>query len=179
MKNLAIFLAVITTQVYAQSNIDNLFLKKINQFRAQNGKTTVIYDDALDSAAHWHSRWMKQYQQLSHSEHFYHTTQQRIEKYDMTAFIYNRYDKYLVKENIIKVGYYSNSFTADSLVDRVFTAWLNSPPHREAILADWATNIGFGEILTVTTDPTFPIKHNQVWATLVITTTNKQIRVTE
>jgi len=178
MKNLAIFLAVITTQVYAQSNTDKLFLEKINQFRAQNGKTAVIYDETLDSAAHWHSGWMKQYQQLSHSEHFYHTTHQRIEKYDASAFIY-RYDKYLVQENCVMGNHYSNNFTADSLVDLTFTAWLNSPPHREALLEDWATNIGFGEVLVETTYPMFPIKNNQFYATLVITTTNKQIRVIE
>lgn len=169
MKNTLFFLLILPTFALAQSNTDLLFIKKINEFRKQNGLGELKYDAVLDSAAEWHSAQMAKTGVCSHSEEVYSTPGSRVQKYDPKA-LGSRFDQYELRENAAKGTVFSNAITDQQIVDEAFTLWLNSPPHRAAMLNAVAKYVGFGDQIVTYEKQPFPTKFNDVWATAVFAT---------
>lgn len=168
-KLITIILVSFAIEANAQSSTDLLFIKKINEFRAQNGLTTLTYNAVLDSAAEWHSAYMAKTGVCGHGENQYYEPQNRIEKYDPQAFT-GKFDRYEVGENACLFNEYCPVLTDQAIVDKAFTLWLNSPGHKAAMLDKTAQYIGFGDVITTKHREPFPDTFYTGWCTMVTAT---------
>ena len=168
-KLIAIFLFCSSIGAFAQSNTDKLFLKKINEFRAQNGLKALAYNVALDSAAEWHSAYMAKTGVCGHSEEMFSTPQSRIVKYFPNAFNGN-FDVYEVFENACKGVFYGKEVSDQEIVDQAFNLWLKSPAHKANMLSKTAKYIGFGDQVVGKIKQPFPDTFYSIWCTMVVAT---------
>ena len=160
----------ISINSFAQSNLDKIFIQKVNAFRAQNGLTTLTYHQTLDSAAEWHSQYMNTTGVVGHTEIVYHNPQDRILKYDPTAFK-STFDKYIVLENAAKFTEYAKSLTDEAIATKAFTMWLNSDSHKAAMLTPNIKYVGFGVSINQAKSEPFPNTFFTGWCTMVVATT--------
>jgi uncharacterized protein YkwD len=121
--------------VQAANPLERQLLRALNGLRARSGLSPLRLSRGLAAAAASHSKSMARYGYFSHSSEDGSLFWERVERF------YRRppgSSLYVVGENLISGG---TSLSAEE----VMKGWLNSPPHRENLLAAW-TEVGFGAI---------------------------------
>jgi len=141
----------VSCTAFSQDSFEILFLKKVNEFRKENGLTSVEYSSILDSACTLHSTWMWDNDTLTHrqcrtkgADQYYYSHMDRIEKYD-TAKVF---DARLVGENVCsskcdRGKQFGFTQATDAIVTEMVDSWVNSPGHRAALLKADATHAAF------------------------------------
>lgn len=124
---------------------EQVIIEETNAFRRERNLLSVAHNKALAAAA----RAFAQY--LAETGRFSHTADGRTPDVRATAAGYRHC---IVAENLAKT---TNSRGVDtrSLADQAITGWKNSPPHREAMLDPYVTEIGVAVVQAPTATPTF------------------------
>lgn len=165
MKNLLTFILIsIAVGANAQTEVEAIFIKKINDFRKGSGLNEVKYNSILDSAAEFHSTYMKQVAKAEHYQTDYATPQTRIAKFDTKK----QFDNSIIGENVLSFCLYGDTLTDEEIAAQCFKQWFESPPHRALMLMPDAKTIGFGSVIIQTIQNPFPQKFNYGWCTIVL-----------
>lgn len=165
MKKLLILtLLLITIDASAQNSVEVLFIKKINEFRAKNSLDPVKYSSVLDSAAEFHSTYMKQTGKVEHYQRGYAVPKSRVEKFDTDK----QFQNCIIGENVLQFCVYGDTLTDQAIADQCFKQWFDSPPHRQTMLMKDAKLIGFGSVIDPREQPPFPKKFNYGWCTMIV-----------
>ncbi len=119
--------------------VKRAIVKQTNEFRKSNQLDAVQRDEHLMQAAEDFAEFMARTDKYGHRANGM-TPAQRAEAAG--------YDYCVVRENI---AYRMNTgeVTADSLIEIFVQGWIDSPPHRENMLADYITHTG---VAVATTD---------------------------
>lgn len=119
--------------------VQEAIVDQTNEFRRSNQLEAVQRDEHLMQAAKKFAEFMARTGKYGHRANGM-TPAQRAEAAG--------YDYCVVRENI---AYRTNTgdVTADSLIEVFVQGWIDSPPHRENMLADYATQTG---VAVATTD---------------------------
>lgn len=114
--------------------VEDAIVKQTNEFRLSKGLDSVTPADGLQEAAVQFAKFMAETEKYGHRADG-RTPAQRAKAAG--------YDYCVVRENI---AYRTNSgeVTADSLIEVFVQGWIDSPPHRENMLADYITETGAG-----------------------------------
>jgi len=120
-------------------SIEQAIIQRTNEFRKSNELSPVKPDESLTQAAKKFAKFMARTGKYGH--HADGTTP--AERAEVEG-----YDYCVVRENI---AYRTNSgeVTAESLTEVFVQGWIDSPPHRENMLANYATETG---VAVATTD---------------------------
>lgn len=123
------------------SAVERAIVEQTNEFRKSNQLDAVRRDEHLMQAAKKFAEFMARTGKYGHRANGM-TPAQRAEAAG--------YDYCVVRENI---AYRMNTgdVTADSLIEVFVQGWIDSPPHRENMLADYITHTG---VAVATTDDT-------------------------
>ena len=105
-----------------------LFLQLINEYRVQNGHSTLEINSYLQTAAQWHSKDMADKNYFSHTDSLDRDYLQRMADFGYTVSTY--------KGENIAAGY--------STAASVFQGWKNSPGHNANMLNSNYLVIGIG-----------------------------------
>lgn len=136
-KLLGLIFAFIHFNVWPQSRIEKMLIRKINQFRLENCLDTAEYSPRLSKASYHHAKWMSVTGVLSHEESKAIPGWERLETLKDRLVAYNCFENDFRGSNenaMFSVG----MSTEKAVVEQIFNGWKNSPPHRENMLA--ATN---------------------------------------
>jgi hypothetical protein len=110
-----------------------LFLKLLNQYRAENGLSQLKWDENLWLAARNHNIYMA-YVEYSHYQEYkksvYYTG---LNSYNRSDFVYGKTCTYATSENIQYFQMYLR-FYAVSIAQESLEIWKNSPPHNKNML---------------------------------------------
>jgi uncharacterized protein YkwD len=119
-------------------SVEQAIIQKTNEFRKSKDLDAVETDESLSQAAKKFAGFMARTGKYGHRANDM-TPAERAEAAG--------YDYCVVRENI---AYRTNSgeVTANSLIDVFVQGWIDSPPHRENILADYVTETGVGVATT-------------------------------
>ncbi|KAA1261169.1 Cysteine-rich secretory protein family protein [Rubripirellula obstinata] len=120
-------------------NVESAIAEQTNAFRAQNGLEPVSIDEDLNQAAAKFARFMAE------TGKYGHRADGRTPAARAKAAGY-RYC--VVRENI---AYRTNTgeVSSDGLIETFVQGWIDSPPHRENMLADYVLDTG---VAVATTD---------------------------
>ena len=126
------------TADYCMDSEEQAFLTLINNYRVQNGLSTVTASQTLGAASRFHSMDMATYNYFAHNlagnDHIFGTSDDISFTTNMANFGYTKSGG-SVGENIAG-GYQSAS--------SVFSAWKASAGHNANMLSAWFTTIGIG-----------------------------------
>lgn len=115
-----------TVSGFANDSEEKKALNLINGFRKQNNLEPLKFQDDLNRAATWKSEDMAKTHKLSHTDSRGRGVVERFPDCGYKPFS-------VIKENITDVAVTGQE---------AFTAWKNSPPHREAMLCKDCEDIG-------------------------------------
>ncbi|WP_145174502.1 CAP domain-containing protein [Rubripirellula lacrimiformis] len=120
------------------ATVEDAIFTQTNAFRKSNDLGGVQRDDHLMQAAEKFAEFMARTDKYGHRANG-QSPAQRAEAAG--------YDYCVVRENI---AYRSNTgeITAETLIEVFVQGWIDSPPHRENMLADYATETGVGVATT-------------------------------
>ncbi|TWU24827.1 Cysteine-rich secretory protein family protein [Novipirellula galeiformis] len=121
------------------AEVEQAIVDQTNEFRKSNQLDAVQRDEHLTQAAKKFAEFMARTSKYGHRANDM-TPAERAEAAG--------YDYCIVRENI---AYRTNSgdVSADSLIEVFVQGWIESPPHRENMLADYVTHTG---VAVATTD---------------------------
>ncbi|QEG00220.1 Cysteine-rich secretory protein family protein [Stieleria maiorica] len=131
--------AVLVAQESSETNditdrVESAIVSRTNDFRKENELPRVSSNEKLTSAAKKFAEFMAETEKYGHRADG-RTPAQRAKA--------SGYQYCVVRENI---AYRTNTggVTADSLTEVFVQGWIDSPPHRENLLADYVTQTGVG-----------------------------------
>lgn len=122
-------------------NVSNAIVEQTNDFRKEHKLSALATNDALTKAATDFAKYMARTDKYGHRA----DGQTPVQRAKAAGYKYC-----VVRENI---AYRTNTgeVTAESLIDVFVQGWIDSPPHRENMLADYVTETG---VAVATTDDT-------------------------
>lgn len=123
---------VLATAGSIEDDVAQAIVQRTNQFRESNGLPPVDRDEALTICAKKFASYMAESGKYGHRADG-RTPSQRAEA--------SGYDYCIVRENIAYRAH-SGEVTEESLTDVFVSGWIDSPPHRQNMLADYATETG-------------------------------------
>lgn len=114
------------------------FHQRINQYRLENGRTTLYWDDRMWLAARNHNLYLLK-TKFEHEEIMGAAGFTGVDPSDRIQFVtYNGFKLSLYGENILMnfSAFYQRSLVdnAKSIADESFEQWRNSPPHNKNML---------------------------------------------
>lgn len=131
-------------------HVEDFIHHEVNEIRAEHGLDPIVWDATIASVSRAHSADMAQ------REYFAHENPDGESPYDRFQTTGDYCERY--GENIAQSWVDRNVQSADGDVDRYATAqevasglveqWMNSPPHREAILTEEWDRGGVGVYIT-------------------------------
>jgi uncharacterized protein YkwD len=170
-KLIAILFLIAAIRVQAQDSADQLYLKLVNEYRANNNRSPVKYDATLDSASELHATWLISARKLGYINNTIANESEKPthDEFDLAGLIQYGFsvrgrlsrvdsnwgktfsgirenaitDAYLLRNCPIEVWENQPKSTIDELVKTFFTVWITSPAHEEAILDPKVTHVGF------------------------------------
>jgi uncharacterized protein YkwD len=120
-------------------NVSNAIVEQTNEFRKEHEMAALATDDALTKAAKNFAEYMARTTKYGHRVDG-RTPAQRVKAAG--------YKFCVVRENIA-YRTHTGEATAESLIDVFVHGWIDSPPHRENMLAEYVTETG---VAVATTD---------------------------
>jgi len=115
------------------------FHQRLNQYRLENGLSTLYWDDRMWLAARNHNLYMIKHNASSHQEVKDKTLFTGINPWDRIQYVmYNGFKMKNYSENILMnysaINQRSIIDNAKSIADESFEQWKNSPPHNKNML---------------------------------------------
>ena len=108
----------------------------VNQLRKENGVAPLGISEEAVRAANWKS------QDMLDRHYFEHKTPEGKDTWDHPGF--NDVEQENIAQNWMQKTTGLTKKDADKLAEDLYTQWYNSKGHRDAMLDDWNTKIGFG-----------------------------------
>lgn len=108
----------------------------VNQLRKENGVAPLGISEEAVRAANWKS------QDMLTRHYFEHKTPEGKDTWDHPGF--NDVEQENIAQNWMQKTTGLTKKDADELAEDLYTLWYNSKGHRDAMLDDWNTKIGFG-----------------------------------
>lgn len=123
--HLTFFLLV--NNIFSQTELDYTILKKLNEYRKENGLNTLVWSDKAFKASEHHSKYMDEKRELTHNED------------SPTPTIKCRTTHYGITNNVISgeiccLAYTYGTTSIDSVAIIILDAWKNSKGHNEIML---------------------------------------------
>lgn len=123
--HLTFFLLV--NNIFSQTELDYTILKKLNEYRKENGLNTLVWSDKAFKASEHHSKYMDEKRELTHNED------------SPTPTIKCRTTHYGITNNVISgeiccLAYTYGATPIDSVAIIILDAWKNSKGHNEIML---------------------------------------------
>ena len=120
--------------------LEMLTHEETNKSREEHSRGRISYDSDLADIARLHSRDMAMRDFYAHENPNGERNQQRLHNYG--------YYSSTVYENIISTDSVSSDTSLQDMAKMAVDSWLNSPPHREALLREHVTEEGIGVYVT-------------------------------
>lgn len=146
---------------YNRTLVERYFIKRYNEERSSRGLQSVSQSRELREMAKEHSDDMAEHDYLGHTDSAGRTIQDRYEARGLLSEcrldIMGSERYYRGAENVVS-GYVNQRFRnggasyfvtdEQELAEALFSIWMNSPPHRRAMLVHSATEAGLGVSIT-------------------------------
>jgi len=118
---------LLTNNIFSQTQLDYTILKKLNEYRKENGLNTLVWSDKAFKASEHHSKYMDEKRELTHNED------------SPTPTIKCRTTHYGITNNVISgeiccLAYTYGATPIDSVAIIILDAWKNSKGHNEIML---------------------------------------------
>ena len=120
--------------------LEQLTHEVTNRARRKRSKSEISYDPELADIARLHSRDMAKNEFFSHENQNNNFHSSRLPKYG--------YNSAVVYENLYSIIEPPTKISIEDLSESAVDWWLNSPPHREALLREHVTEEGIGVYVT-------------------------------
>jgi hypothetical protein len=125
----------------AQENIELLVLEKVNSLRDSLKLSSLRYDNILSEAGQDHAYYISRKQKLTHFQSTFtkETPAARVEYYNG--------NRTYIGENVamVPVKYVQKDSLSTALIaEKLFSSWLNSPPHYQNMINAEYTHMGIG-----------------------------------
>jgi uncharacterized protein YkwD len=123
--HLTFFLLV--NNIFSQTELDYTILKKLNEYRKENGLNTLVWSDKAFKASEHHSKYMDEKRELTHNED------------SPTPSLNSRMWHYGITDNLTNgeiccLAYTYGVTSIDSVAIIILDAWKNSKGHNKIML---------------------------------------------
>ena len=123
--HLTFFLLV--NNIFSQTELDYTILKKLNEYRKENGLNTLVWSDKAFKASEHHSKYMDEKGKLTHHEDSpTPSLNSRMWQYGIT--------NYVIGGEICCLACTYEVTSIDSVAIIILDAWKNSKGHNEIML---------------------------------------------
>ena len=125
---ISILITLLTLNVYAQTDLESLLFKKINDYRVEKGLNRLKWDEGTYKSTQIHTKYMVKNKTLCHTEN--------SETPDFTdrirLFSDKKWSYGIENVNMVSTNHTDNSI--DEISDEILLSWKNSKPHNKAML---------------------------------------------
>ena len=118
---------LLTNNIFSQTELDYTILKKLNEYRKENGLNTLVWSDKAFKASEHHSKYMDEKGKLTHHEDSpTPSLNSRMWQYGIT--------NYVIGGEICCLACTYEVTSIDSIAIIILDAWKNSKGHNEIML---------------------------------------------
>ena len=130
---LNILFVFLTLNVFSQTDLELLVFQKINDYRVENGRHRLKWDDATYKSTQVHTEYMIKEGKLSHTE------DSETPKFTNRLMLFQDDNWIIGNENVSAVSTNHTDNSIDEISDLILYSWKSSKGHNSAMLGNGST----------------------------------------
>jgi uncharacterized protein YkwD len=130
---LNILFVFLTLNVFSQTDLELLVFQKINDYRVENGRHRLKWDDATYKSTQVHTEYMIKEGKLSHTE------DSETPKFTNRLMLFQDDNWIIGNENVSAVSTNHTDNSIDEISDLILYSWKRSKGHNSAMLGNGST----------------------------------------
>ena len=130
---LNILFVFLTLNVFSQTDLELKLFQKINDYRVENGRHRLKWDDATYKSTQVHTEYMIKEGKLSHTE------DSETPKFTNRLMLFQDDNWIIGNENVSAVSTNHTDNSIDEISDLILYSWKRSKGHNSAMLGNGST----------------------------------------